>query len=439
MGDRRHLNLMTNEHPGPTSTSPTMTRILVIAAVLCLAGSAMGTEPSLPEVSPADAGMSAEKLAEIDAAVASAIEAKKMRGCVVLVGRRGGVVHRRAYGQRQVEPTVEPMTVDTVFDVASLTKPVATATAIMQLVDAGKLTANDTVANHLSDFSQSGKDKVTVEELLLHTSGLIADNPLRDYLDGEGKAWERVFALKLQQPSGERFVYSDVNFLVLGKLVEQVSGQTLDEYCAKNIFSRIGMEHTGYIRLSNRRDASDDTQSSPAAAGPKASGQANASVTHPASMIAPTEKREGEWIRGEVHDPRAYALDGVAGHAGVFSTADDLALYAIAMLNRGLGQNGQRLFSEDTWRLMTQPRPVPGGLRAFGWDVKTGFSSNRGKGFSAAAFGHGGFTGTAVWIDPELDLYVVFLSSRLHPDGKGSVNPLAGEIGTIASEAIQRD
>ena len=407
----------------------------VFGALLSLLASIGAANENLPILPPAEGRVSAEKLAAIDGLVETALAEKKMPGCVVVVGRRSGIVWRKAYGLRQVEPTEEAMTVDTVFDIASLSKPIATSTAIMRLVDAGKLQVSDRVSQHWPEFGQNGKQQVTVEHLLLHTSGLIADNALRDYLDGPEKSWERIAALKLQQPSGEKFVYSDVNFLVLGKLIERLSGQTLDRYCRQNIFEPLGMKETGYVRVQRHREP-ESSPTAEAANGGAADGDvAQTALQLDRERAAPTEKRGGEWIRGEVHDPRAYELNGVAGHAGVFSTADDLARYATAMLQRGtLGPS--KLFSEETWRLMTEPRQVPRGLRAYGWDSRSGFSSNRGQGMSSSAFGHGGFTGTAIWIDPELDLYVIFLSNRVHPNGKGSVNPLAGAIGTVAVEAI---
>jgi CubicO group peptidase (beta-lactamase class C family) len=197
-------------------------------------------------------------------------------------------------------------------------------------------------------------------------------------------------------------------YVVLGLLIEKVSGQSLDRFALENIFEPLGMHETRFrpdepLRL----------------------------------RAAPTEKRNGKWLVGEVHDPRAEKLGGVAGHAGLFSTADDLANYARAMIDRGHSENW-RLMSEETWTLMTQPRQVPGDRRrGLGWDVKTGYSINRGNKLSDAAFGHGGFTGTSLWIDPEKGLYIIFLSNRLHPDGKGSVNPLAGRISDLVVEAIQ--
>jgi len=413
-------------------------RVLAISTVSLVSTASYPAEALLPLLPPAEAGMSAEKLAEIDELVETALAEKKMPGCVVLVGRRAGVVYRKAYGLRQVQPSDEAMTVDTVFDIASLTKPVATATAIMQLVDSGKLEVSDRVNEHWPEFGQNEKKDVTVEHLLLHTSGLIADNPLKDYLDGPEKAWERIAALKLQQPSGEKFVYSDVNFLVLGKLVELLSGQSQDGYCREHIFKPLGMNDSGYHRLERESGAESSQPELEIKGGVTGRDDSRPLLVSMRDRCAPTEKRDGEWIRGEVHDPRAFHLGGVAGHAGVFSTVDDLARYATAMLQKGqLGD--AKLFSEETWGLMTAPHEVPRGMRAYGWDVKSGFSSNRGQNFSSAAFGHGGFTGTALWIDPELDLYVIFLSNRLHPDGKGSVNPLAGAIGTIAAESILVD
>jgi CubicO group peptidase (beta-lactamase class C family) len=343
---------------------------------------------------------------QIASEVEAAIGAKEMPGCVVLIGLRGRVIHRHAYGQRQVEPTTEPMTTDTVFDLASLTKPIATATSVMILAERGKLRLDEPVAKYLPEFAAAGKEDIRVEHLLLHTGGLIADNPIADFDDGRDEAIERLMALKPTARPGEKFVYSDVGFMVLGLLVERVSGQTLDEFARQNIFRPLGMNETTFR--------------------PGEALQARA---------APTEKRGGDWLKGEVHDPRAARLGGVAGHAGLFATADDLARFAQMVLDRGRSESGT-IFSEDTWRTMTRPRIVPRGQRAFGWDVATGYSTNRGKKLSEAAFGHGGFTGTSLWIDPTKQLYVIFLSNRLHPDGKGSVNPLAGRIAEIVVESM---
>ena len=342
---------------------------------------------------------------EIREVVEAAISEEKLPGCVVLVSADGNVIHREAYGNRRIEPAREPMTVDTVFDLASLTKPIATATSVMILVEREKLRLDDPVARHLPEFAAHGKDAITIEHLLLHTGGLIADNPLADYDDGRKKAIERIYGLKPLAPPGEKFIYSDVGFIVLGLLVEKVGGKPLDEFAQENIFEPLEIKETMFRPGEELRQ-----------------------------RAAPADKRDGEWIVGEVHDPRAWRLGKVAGHAGLFSTVDDLAKYARVMLNRG-GREDPRLLIEETWQQMTQPRDVAGrGLRGLGWDMKTGYSTNGGKKLSAAAFGHGGFTGTALWIDPKKDLFVIFLSNRLHPNGKGSVNPLAGRIADIVAD-----
>lgn len=385
--------------------------------IFCLVSVAAGAEPAqVPHVSPGDAGFNAEKLAEIDAAIASAIEERKLPGCVVCIGRRGKIALLKAYGNRRLEPSEEVMTTDTVFDLASLTKPIATATSAMLLVEQGKLKLDAPVASYLPEFAANGKGQVTVEQLFVHTSGLIPDNALADYAAGPEKAIERVFGLKLRTPPGERFAYSDVGFIVLAELVKKTSGQNVHEFSQEHIFQPLGMKETTYLPGEELR-----------------------------KRAAPTQKRGDAWMRGEVHDPRAFNLGGIAGHAGLFSTAEDLAIYASALLARG-EYAGVRIMQEETWQEMTRPRKVPArsndgqssdGLRALGWDIRTGYSSNRGDGMSAAAFGHGGFTGTGIWIDPEQDLFVIFLSNRVHPDGKGSVNPLIGRIGTIAADALK--
>jgi uncharacterized protein YbbC (DUF1343 family) len=343
----------------------------------------------------------------IDDVMRQALERGELPGAVVLVIHDDAVVFRKAYGLRSKQPAETPMTEDTLFDLASLTKPVATATSAMLLVEQGKLSLSDRVAQHLPAFGQNGKDKITVEQLLLHTGGLEADDPLSDYQDGRDKALERVYQLKPVAEPGSRFVYSDVGYIVLGELVAHVAGEPLDEFARKNIFAPLGMSDTGFRPPDKRKE-----------------------------RAAPTERRGDHWMQGEVHDPRAYALGGVAGHAGLFSTADDLVIYARMLLHGGEG-GGHRILSAATVRTMTAPQQVPGGLRALGWDVDTSYSRNRGDLFPAGrGFGHTGFTGTSLWIDPDSKTAVIFLSNRVHPDGKGNVTRLRGQVATIAASAI---
>jgi uncharacterized protein YbbC (DUF1343 family)/CubicO group peptidase (beta-lactamase class C family) len=373
-------------------------------ASLCLPAPA---DDRLPTVKPEAVGVSSERLRRIDEAVEQAIARKHLPGAVVLVLHRGQVVYRKAFGQRAKEPSAETMTVDTVFDLASVTKPVATATSVMLLVEQGKLRLTDPVARHLPAFAAKGKDKITVEHLLLHTSGLIADNPVADYKDGRAKALERIWQLEPLAAPGERFLYSDVNYILLGELVERLAGVPLDEFAKKNVFTPLGLTATGFKPDKALR-----------------------------ARAAPTEKAGDHWLRGEVHDPRSRLLGGVAGHAGLFSTADDLAVFARMLLDGGV-YRGKRILSARTVEWMTAARPVPGGLRAYGWDVRTRFSSNRGELFpSGRSFGHTGFTGTSLWLDPDSATAVIFLSNRVHPDGKGNVTRVRGQVATLAAAAL---
>jgi serine-type D-Ala-D-Ala carboxypeptidase len=380
--------------------------VLLVAFLVPLAR-VRADDTRVPAAKPETLGVSTERLDRIDGVINQAVEKGDLPGAVVIVVHRGHVVFRRAYGQRSKQPVAVPMTVDTVFDLASLTKPVAAAPSIMLLVEQGKLSLSDPVAKHLPAFAAQGKDKITIEQLLLHTSGLIADNAEADFKDGKKKAIERICNLKPQGEPGTRFIYSDVNFIVLGELVEHVSGTPLDEFARKNFYKPLGMTETGF----RPPDALKE-------------------------RIAPTAQRDGHWMVGEVHDPRAYLLGGVAGHAGLFSTADDLAVFAQMMLNGGQWHD-QRVLSALTVKTMTTPREVPKGLRAYGWDVQTTFSTNRGElSKPGSGFGHTGFTGTSIWIDPDSETAVIFLSNRVHPDGKGSVVRLRGQVATLAAAAL---
>lgn len=400
---------------GSHDTDPWYQALLSLLLVCLATGHARCADspPSrrLSVVAPAAAGMSAERLSAIDGVVSEALAQQRMPGCVVAVGRRGKLVFLKSYGCRQVRPKEVPMTTDTIFDLASLTKPLATATSVMQLVERGKIQLHDRVATYLPDFAPHGKNRITVYHLLTHQGGLTPDNALSDYRDGPEKSWQRICALELRSAPGSKFIYSDVGYIVLGKLVERITGERLDVYARESIYASLGMRETGFLPAEDLRARS-----------------------------ATTEQREGRWMQGEVHDPRAYLLEGVAGHAGLFSSAEDLALYADMMLRRGRAA-GRQILAWRTIDRMTDAYPVQHasgkpGLRGLGWDKQSGYSSNRSDLYSRRAFGHGGFTGTAMWIDPGLDLFVIFLSNRVHPDGKGSVNPLAGRIGSIAAAAI---
>jgi CubicO group peptidase (beta-lactamase class C family) len=349
----------------------------------------------------------------IDDVVTAAIDRGELPGAVVLVLHDGKVVFHKAYGRRSRQPEPTLMEQDTVFDLASLTKPIVTATAIMLLLEDGKLAVKDRLSKFLPAFARKETEDITLEHLLVHTSGLIPDNSLDDYRAGPTEAWKKLFALNPRTPPGSKFGYSDVGYLLLGKVVEEVGGMALDELAAKRIFTPLGMRQTGYRPQGDLR-----------------------------KRCAPTEKRDGRWLTGEVHDPRADLLGGVAGHAGLFATAADLAVYARMLLDEGKHE-GRAFLKAETARLMTAPRPVPTdkgpGLRTYGWDMDTSYSANRGTGFpKGVSFGHTGFTGTSIWLDPQSRSAVVFLSNRVHPDGKGNVTKLRGAVATIAAKAVLR-
>lgn len=354
------------------------------------------------------ADIDAAKLKEIDTAVEAALTRGDCPGAVVIVVHADAVAYRKAFGKRAVKPDAVAMTADTAFDMASLTKPVATGTSVMVLIQQGKLKPGDLVSKHWPAFGANGKDKVTVEHLLLHTSGLTADNDVKDYVGGKAKALERIAALKLEAPAGSRFKYSDVGFIVLGELVEKMSGVPLDQFAKKHVFDPLKMTDTGF---------------NPAGA--------------LAKRVAPTGLRSGKIIRGEVHDPRAFALGGVAGHAGLFATADDVARYC-RMLLRGGELDGARVLDAATVKLFTEAHALPEkGARSFGWDVDTAYSAPRGKRFQKGdGFGHTGFTGTSVWVDPGTRTAVIILTNRVHPDDKGNTTRLRREVGTIVAAAV---
>lgn len=382
-------------------------RLCVLAALAVLSESAFCVDPApISEVSPEHAGMSSERLEVIDAIVREGLDQEKLPGCVVVVGRREGIVFRRAWGFRQLQPEKVPMQLETVFDLASLTKPIATATSIMILIQQGQIDPNAPVVTYLPAFAPNGKDQITVRHLLTHTGGLIADNSINDYEGTPEESIAKICNLTPVAAPGAEFIYSDVGFIVLGEIVRAVSGKSVHEFSREHIYGPLGMTQTGYLPADPLK-----------------------------ARAAVTQERDGRWMQGEVHDPRAWALGGVAGHAGLFSTADDLSRYAVMMLNGG-ELNGVRILNPDTFQLMTTAVDVPRGRRALGWDARTGYSSNRSDLMTPAAFGHGGFTGTGIWMDPVQNLFVLFLSNRVHPDGKGLVNPLIGRIGTIASSAI---
>ena len=354
-------------------------------------------------------GFDLSRMKWADQQIEKAIEAGKIPGAVLLVGRGDDIVYRKAYGNRVVEPQTAKMAADTIFDMASVSKVVGCATSIMLLVERGQVNLTDRVAEYIPEFGVNGKEDVTIEQLLLHRGGLVPDNPLSDYEGTPAESLARVYALAPVYEPGARYKYSDVGYIVLGELVRIVDGRPLDQFAREEIFEPLGMTDTSYSPPASWRQ-----------------------------RCAPTEKRGGEWIVGEVHDPRAYALGGVAGHAGLFGTADDLSRWC-RMILKGGTLDGKRVLSEMTVREMTRSRSLPDGTGCRGYGVGIGSHtwSARGNLFEeGTTFGHTGWTGTLFWIDPWHDCYVILLTNRVHPDGKGSAIDLRQRVLTVVASAI---
>jgi uncharacterized protein YbbC (DUF1343 family)/CubicO group peptidase (beta-lactamase class C family) len=367
-------------------------------------------------------GLSEGRLAPIASVVEEAIRSQKCPGAVVVIGSNGKVVYRQAFGARALVPEKLPMTIDTIFDMASLTKVIATTTAVMQLVEQGKVLLSAPVADYWPEFKANSKERITIRELMTHYSGLREDLDLKPEWSGYGTALKMIEAEKPILPPGTRFVYSDINFEALGEVVRRVSGEPLDVYCEEHIFKPLGMKDTRFKPPASWHDriAPTQYQQGPAPQ-PTDTGQGEA----------------GKMLWGEVHDPTAYNMGGVAGHAGLFSTADDLSIFAQMLLDGGT-YNGARVLSPLSIEKMTTPQNPPDkmALRGLGWDLDSPFASNRGELFGVGSYGHSGFTGTSLWIDPVTRTYVILLTNRVHPDGKGDVVPLRAQIATLVAAAL---
>ncbi|MEO8042306.1 MAG: exo-beta-N-acetylmuramidase NamZ domain-containing protein [Acidobacteriota bacterium] len=468
------------------SLNPTSFLILIcVLCGLCVKNSAQG----LPLAPPQSVGMNAAKLEQIEALVLADISDKKLPGAVIIVGHRGRIVYRKAFGNRSLVPTVEKMTVDTIFDVASLTKPVATATSIMILVEQGKLRLSDTVGKFVPDIDDEQAKKVTIQQLLTHTSGYAPDFDLKEKWTGREGMLGALKKEKLRTPPGTKFVYSDIGFIVLGEIVRRLTNESLHVFASK--WSKpFRFDDTLFFPF-------DPLQEGPSQMWDKYTLVLGGRF----ERIAPTENVRGQsnylgatfdgkdtdgsqMIRGRVHDPTSFRMGGVAGHAGLFSTADDIARFCQMILNGGIAPGGnptgregdpnaergmrnaefnprskiqnakskntlptgrvsasgpQRILSTQTVARMTTPIVVSedGATRGLGWDINTSFSSNRGELFPLGSFGHTGFTGTSIWIDRVSQTFVVFMSNRVHPDGKGDVTPLRAKVATVVASAIE--
>jgi uncharacterized protein YbbC (DUF1343 family) len=390
-------------------------------AALCLAGAWLVATTGLPaRQAPAGeaAGLDLARLDRLDAVVEDAIQDKLLPGAVVVIGRADRVVWQKAYGHRALVPDAEPMTLDTMFDLASLTKVVATTTAVMLLVEEGQLRLSDRVASFIPGFERHGKGRITIGDLLTHVSGLRPDLDLDEDWVGYDTAIELAVEEVPADSPGRRFVYSDINFFLLAEIVARISGERFDDFVRSRIFGPLGMRDTTF--------------------NPPASLVPRIAPTQPCTPYGwPCDVPGARMLRGVVHDPTARRMGGVAGHAGLFSTAADLAVFARMLLGGGAA-DGTRVLSPLTVARMTSPATPVGetNARGLGWDFDSSFSSNRGELLPLGSFGHTGFTGTSLWIDPATGLFVVFLSNRVHPDGKGDVTPLRARVATIAAAAL---
>lgn len=403
--------------------------VLVSCLVLTLAlveriaagGPSEDDRKGLVEAMPETLGLDGARLNRIEAAMVQSIGAGEIPGGVVLVARHGKIAYLKAFGNRSLQPAVEAMTPDTIFDVSSLTKVVATAPAIMLLVEDGIVRLDDKVRRYLPEFKGDGKENITVRQLLTHYSGLAADFDLSKPWSGYAAALEELWKTETESEPGNSFVYSDLNFIVLGEIVRAVSGQTLDQFVRDRVFLPLGMTETFFLPSSQL-----------------------------VRRIAPTEPRRNTlqylggaaregldaMVRGEVHDPTAWKMGGVAGHAGLFSTARDLAIYARMLLDRGAYARG-RFMSPLAVDAMTavQSPPNSSQIRGFGWDIQSDYSSPRGDLFRSG-YGHTGFTGASLWVHPPTDTLVIVLSNRVHPKGGKDINHLRAVIANVVASSI---
>ncbi len=396
-----------------------LTRAIVAQSAIPGKGPQTAASAKGPQLPSPSQGMDVGHLALIGPLVEAAIKDHQLPGAVVLVGRRDAIVYQKAIGNRALEPTVEAMTLDTIFDLASVTKVVATTTSAMILIEDGRIRLNDRVASYIPGFERYGKSAITIRHLMTHVSGLRPDLDMSEEFSDSETAIARAIEELPTAPAGERFVYSDINYFLLGDIVRRVSGLALDRFAAERVFKPLGMRDTMF--------------------NPPASLRPRIAPTEKCTLLGwPCDRPGAVMLRGIVHDPTARRMGGVAGHAGLFGTAADLSVFCRMLLHGGsLGTT--RILAPLSVVRMTTPATPPGqpAVRGLGWDLDSAYSSNRGDLFPIGSFGHTGFTGTSLWIDPFTETYVVILSNRVHPDGKGDVTPLRARIADVVASAIE--
>jgi CubicO group peptidase (beta-lactamase class C family) len=336
------------------------------------------------------------------------IEKGNFPGAVVLIGQKNDVIYWKAFGHEITDPCEESMGQNTIFDMASLTKPVATATSILILMDRNTIRLDDYVRTYLPAFACKGKEEVRVKHLLAHTSGLPAYTNASELKVEFGspcpeKVIDKICALETLSTPGEEFRYSCLSYITLGKIVEVVSGENLDDFSRKNIFVPLGMKHSTYNPpVSWKKD------------------------------IAATEVIDGQPLRGTVHDPLARLMDDVSGNAGLFSNAHDLSIFCRMLLNEGIW-NDRQILSSKAVRLLTTAQTHG---RAYGFGVSSSYSSAKGSHASEGAFSHTGYTGTSIVCDPESKILVIILTNRVHPKDDGSAKPVRIKVADIVFSSL---
>lgn len=384
-------------------------RMLPIAWFALLASGCASLVPGLPSI---EQQFDPAGLARIDSAIGAVLARRGMPGAVFHVEHQGAV-YARAYGKRDYATGAGAASTATVYDVASLTKVIATAPSVLLLAEQGKLDLEAPLIRYFPRCANGGKDGITIRHLLTHTSGLPAGLPATPAWHGEEAAHALACNQVVTNAPGTLFRYSDVNYVLLGLLVRQLSGVPLDAFAQQHIFTPLKMRDTGFLPLL-RMDA---------------------------GRIAPTQQGDGAervQLQGVVHDPTARRMDGVAGSAGVFSTAGDIARYARMVLNGG-ELDGVRVLSQASVRLLTttQTRPPVTVQRAMGMDIDSPFARPRGTVYPVGSFGHTGYTGCFLWIDPGSASFAVFLSNRVFPDDKSNILALYSELGTLAAQSLR--
>ncbi len=405
-----------------------MQKLIVSLLMACTSISLAGTPPSrhyppgANDVYISDStALHIKALQQIAPLVQSSIANGFYPGAVILAGHQGHIIYRGVFGNRRVNPSTAPMRFDTIFDLASLTKVIVATTAIMQLVDQDKIQLDKPVAYYWPVFAANGKSAITVRQLLTHTSGLQEDIPspeLNEILPlkerapnaprwhGKEVALQKIAALQPLYPPGSKFSYSDVNFITLGYLVERLSGERLNHYAMQHIFKPLGMNDSYFLPQSSLHD-----------------------------RIAPTEILGGQLRWGTVHDPTTYLMGGVSGMAGLFSDAHDLGIFAQMVLDHGRIADQHKppryILTPASVKAMTTPQ-TPKSIsetRGLGWDINSHYTA-RGHLFASSSFGHTGWTGTSLWIDPASQTWLIILTNRLHP--KPAENKLIEDRGLIA-------